>query len=139
MRLIGFNFKKINIERFENYQGKLNITTNIDVSSIEKTETGSFGLKDEVIAVGFTYFINYEPHFAKIEFQGNILLYMEPKQSKELLKSWRDRKIPEDIKIALFNTILSKSNIKALELEDELNLPFHLQLPKFSKPEEDKN
>ena len=137
MRLIGFNFTKINIEKLENSQGKLNITTNIDILSIEKTDTGSFELKDDVLAVEFVYFINYEPNFAKIEFKGNILLYMEPKQAKELLKSWKDKKLPDDVRISLFNIILSKSNIKALELENELNLPLHLPMPKLSKPKEE--
>jgi len=137
MRLIGFNFTKINIERLENSKEKLNITTNINIVSIEKTDTGSFELKDDVLAVEFTYFINYEPNFAKIEFKGNILLYMEPKQSKELLKSWEKKELPDDIRVSLFNIILSKSNIKALQLEDELNLPLHLPMPKLSKPKEE--
>jgi hypothetical protein len=32
----------------------------------------------------------------------------------------------------MFNIVLKKSTIKALELEDELNLPYHIPIPKVS-------
>ena len=133
MRVLGFNFTKISIEKLENSNEKLNITTNVEFSSIEKAGSGPLELKEDVIVVGFTYFINYEPNFAKVEFKGNILLYMEPKQTKEMLKSWKDKQISDDIRIFLFNVILNKANVKAIQLEDELNLPFHLPMPRLSK------
>ena len=135
---MGFNFTKVSIERLENSQGKINVNTNIDITSIEKADTGSFELKDDVLAVGFVYIINYEPNFAKIEFKGNILLYIEPKQAKELLKEWKDKKLSDDIRVFLFNLVLQKSNIKALELEEELNLPLHIPLPQLSRQNKEK-
>ena len=51
------------------------------------------------------------------------------KKIKEILKQWKNKKISEDFKIPLFNLILRKSNVKTLELEEEMGLPLHIPLP----------
>lgn len=134
MKLVSFNFDKINVERIANINEKLKIDTNIDISSIAKAESSLFNKGDEeLIQVKFNYSINYKPDFAKIEFEGNLFIILTSKEAKELLKTWEGKEIPEDIRLFLFNIILMKSNIKALQFEDEFNLPNHIPLPRFSK------
>jgi len=53
--------------------------------------------------------------------------------AKEVLKGWKDKETTDDFRIFLFNIILRKSNIKALQLEDELALPPHIPLPSLNK------
>ena len=54
----------------------------------------------------------------------------DPKKIKELLSSWeKDKKIPNSVMPAIFNTILAKCNVKALTLSQEINLPPHIRLP----------
>ena len=133
MRLVSFNFTKINVERLVDTNEKIKISTNIDLSDIIKGEVDLINSKEDLIHVKFKYFINYEPNYAKILLEGNLFITLPPKDSKELLKQWKDKKIPEDVRIFLFNVILMKSNIKALQFEDEFNLPPHIPLPRFSK------
>jgi hypothetical protein len=135
MRLISFNFNKINVERITETNERIKINTNIDISSIEKPKVDLFNDKEDVIQVKFQYVIDYEPNFAKIEFNGSFFMILDSKDSKELLKKWKDKEIPEDIRLFIFNVILMKSNIKALQFEDEFGFPLHIPLPRFSKEE----
>ena len=133
MKLIGFNFNKINIEKFNDKIENLKINTKINVSEIKNIKSDFFKAKEDLIEVKFVYNINYDPDFAKIELAGNILLAIEPKMAKDILKLWKDKKMSEDFRITLFNIILRKSNLKALQLEEELNLPTHISLPFLKK------
>ena len=42
-------------------------------------------------------------------------------------------KIPEEYKLTIFNIIMKKSNLKAIQLEDEMNLPLHISLPSIKE------
>jgi len=139
MRIIGFNFNKINIEKFSDKIEKLKINTSINVSEIKEMKLDAFKTKEQFIGVKFTYHIDYEPKIAKIELVGNIVFGDEPKITKDILKQWEDKKISEEIKITLFNVILRKSNLRALQLEEELNLPLHVSLPSLRKQENKEN
>lgn len=139
MKLIGFNFNKISIEKFSDNVKNLKIDTKIDVPEIKELKSiDFFKTKEELIGVKFKYDISYDPNFAKIELAGDILLSIEPKIAKDILKQWKNKKISEDFRITLFNIILRKSNLKALQLEDEMNLPLHLPLPTLKKQEDKK-
>ena len=77
MRIIGFNFNKINIEKLNDQVENLKINTKIDVSEIKDIKSDFFKTKEELIEVKFTYEINYDPDFAKIELAGIVLLAIE--------------------------------------------------------------
>lgn len=129
MKLMGFNFTKINIEKISSNFEKLKINTSINIDSIEERKVGSVKSNDIFLDIKFNYLINYDPEIAKIELSGKIILSVEEKLGKEILKDWKDKKLKEEIRLTLFNAILRKSNIKALQLEEYLNLPPHFNLP----------
>jgi len=137
MKIVGFNFNKINIEKLSDKVDNLKINTDIDISEIKEIKSDFFKTKEDIITVKFSYNINYEPNFAKIEFVGNVLLAIESKTTKNILKQWKDKKMSEEFKITLFNIILRKSNLKALQLEDEINLPLHISLPSLKQKEKE--
>ncbi len=135
MRVVGFNFTKISIERLKDSRPTkdLKINTEIDVSELKEIKSDILKTKEELLTAKFTYEINYNPDFAKISLEGRVLITTDPKISKEILKQWKKKKMPEDFRIFLFNVILKKSTLKALDLEEELNLPLHMPLPSFKK------
>lgn len=135
MRLIGFNFEKMNSERFSDSSESLKYNTKIDLSNISTLKSGFIKLKDEILKVSFNYSVSYEPNYAKIELTGNLLISVEPKLAREILRDWQDKKTPEDFRIFLFNVIIRKANIKALQLEDDLGLPPHVPFPSLKKQE----
>jgi len=128
MKLMGFNFNKINVEKKGERPADLKVSTNIDVSEITIVK-GAIKTKDELVAVKFSYEVSYNPDHAKVELGGAIVLGLEPKLAKQVIKEWKDKKMPAEFQTPLFNLILAKSTVKALELESELNLPFHMPLP----------
>lgn len=136
MKFIGFNFTKISVEKFKEKENisvnNIKISTNIDISNIDNLKSDFLKGKEEIIGIDFTYLVDYKPNFAKLELSGNVLLALDPKSAKDMIKQWKNKKISDEIKIPLFNVILKKSNIKALQLEDEMNLPLHIPLPKVS-------
>ena len=135
MRVIGFNFTKINIERLKDTGpvGELKIGTQIDVPELKEIRSDILKTKEEILTAKFIYRVNYDPGFAKVELEGRILIALDPKIAKEVLKQWKKKKMPEDFRIPLFNVILKKSSLKALDLEEELNLPLHMPMPSFKK------
>lgn len=133
MKLLAFNLKKVNAEKFSTKVENLKINTHIDVSSIEEIKSDIFKFKEEALSISFSFKIEYEPSYASIEIGGILLLSVDSKISKEVLKQWKDKQIPDDFKMPLFNLILQKSSIRAIQLEEELNLPLHFQLPSLIK------
>ena len=139
MRPIGFNFEKINIEKLSDKAENIKINTKIDISDIKEIKSTLFKTKEGIVKVKFIYDINYDPGFAKVEFEGNVLFSLESKEAKDLVNQWKKKKISEDFRTDLFNFILRKSNLKALQLEDEMNLPLHIPMPSLKKQENNEN
>ncbi len=135
MKLLGFNFTKIQVEKFKERVDGLKIGTRIDVSDISEAKTTILKTKDEILAIKFTYGLDYEPSMAKLDLEGNLIISLESKKARDILKEWKDKKIPEEFKINIFNIILRKSSLKALQLEEEMNLPIHMQLPSLKANE----
>ena len=137
MKLLGFNLTRINAEKDEKNKSikGLKVKNNIDLTNISEVKNNLLKTKEDLVAVYFKYSIIYEPNFAKLNFEGNLLISLESKNAKKLIKDWKEneKKIQEEIKIDIFNFILRKINLKALNLEEELNLPLHVSLPRIDK------
>jgi len=138
MRIISFNFTKSSVEKLSDAFKDLKINTNIHVSEIKGVKQDIFKSKEEFLGINFEFNIDYAPEIAKIEFKGKVLIGVEQKKAKDILKQWEEKKIEEGLKLLIFNVILRKSNIKALQLEDEMNLPPHINLPSVRKQEDSK-
>ena len=87
-----------------------------------------------IIKVKFSYIIDYSPDIAKVELNGELLLAVEKTLSKGILEAWKEKKMTDDFRLMLFNLILRKSTVKALELEEEMNLPLHIPPPTLKRP-----
>ena len=132
MVVIGFNLRRILVDRKKNISGKISVRTNIDVKEITKEKIEM--IKDkEVLSFDFEFLINYDPEVAKLSFEGNVLIALDSKEAKEILNKWKKKELPEEVRINLFNTILSRCSIEALSMEEKMGLPTHFPLPKFTK------
>lgn len=142
MAVIGFNLKKILVERKGLVRGSVKVSTNMNITDIKKEETKMIAGKD-VLGINFDFVIFYKStaekenlkEIAKVSFEGTVLYIVDPKETNGILESWKKKEISEDIKLSVLNTILVKCNVKALVLEEDLGLPPHLPLPKFKKGE----
>lgn len=134
MKIIGFNFTKVSIEKKEKQEGKLEVKQNINIEDIIKDKINISD--EEVLKVSFGFNVDYSPNFANLELKGVILLIPGKEDSKKILKEWKDKKMEGNFKIQLFNFIIHKCNLKALTLEDELGLPLHVPMPRLNPEKE---
>ncbi len=136
MRVIGFNFTKISIEKLKEITEIPKVKTEINIPEIKGVKSIVLKTKEEIIEAKFEYIVNYEPESAKINIEGRALLSVDPKIARDILKQWKKKKMPEEFRMLLFNVVLRKSALKALLLEDELNLPLHTPLPSLRRAKE---
>lgn len=133
MKLVGFNFTKISVEKTGDSYKNLKLNTKIDISKIDTVDSPFFNGEEDLIKVKFLYTIEYNPNIAKIELGGDILLGVEKTLSKGIIEAWKEKKISEEFRILIFNLILKKANVKALELEEQIGLPLHIPMPSLKK------
>ena len=125
MRVIGFNFKKISIEKFKEINNSLKINLDINIIDIKKTKIDLFK-NQEIFSFDYEYKINYEPDFAILNFLGSLHIIIDDKElSKNIELDWKSKDINIKQKININNIILSRCNLKALQLEEEAGLPLH--------------
>ncbi len=132
MTVIGFTFSKISIERKAAIPQKVEIKSKINVKNISKHDVKLVTGKD-TLKFDFTYKLEYAPDLAHVNFEGHLLVVLEPAKAEEVAKEWKKSKqLDEKIKFAAYNAIFHKCNVKAFELEEDFNLPLHLRLPEIS-------
>ncbi|MBI2650124.1 hypothetical protein HYX04_02295 [Candidatus Woesearchaeota archaeon] len=129
--IVGFGFTKLSAEKKEAAKGKIDINNNVSIKDI-KEDSLSLGKDNQnVLKFIFEFTSKYEPSVGNILFEGELLYMEESKKAKEILNSWKkDKKMPKEIMAGLLNTILTKCNVQALILSQEVNLPPPIPLPK---------
>jgi len=139
MKIIGFSIKKISAERKSDIKGKLEIKSGLNIDDISKDE---ISISDKpALKFDFTFSVDYNPDIAKIEIKGTIIALDEKEENKEILKNWKKKKFDHPVKLLLFNFIMDKCNLKSIQLEEELGIPFHIPFPKLAaqKPQDNQN
>lgn len=130
------NITKISGERKNIIKGKIDVKQNIDIKDIEKQD---IAISDKPgLKVEFEYSIKYEPKVADVEIKGSILVLDDKNESKDILKDWKKKKINPIFKIPVYNYIIEKVSLKAINMEDELALPLHQPFPKIAPKPVDK-
>ena len=132
MPIVGFGFDKINIEKKEQFTKEDKINNNIRVESLKEFKIKTSDKEEsDAILMTFEFGLDYGKA-GNLELKGHIIFYDNEEKVKELLESWtKNKKLPPDFGTYIFNFIMLKSNVKALELEEEVGLPLHLKLPRF--------
>ena len=129
--IVGFGFTKLSAQKGESMQGKIDINNNVSIKDL-KEDNLAFGKdKQNVLKFIFEFTSKYEPNVGTIVFEGELLYMEDPKKAKEILTSWKkDKQLPKELMASLLNTILTKCNVQALILSQQVNLPPPIPLPK---------
>ena len=139
--IVGFGFTKLSAERNEPAKGKIDINNNVSIKDVQED---NFCLgKDKqqnVLRFIFEFTSKYELNVGTILFEGELLYMEEPKNVKEIIASWKkDKKVPKELMAGLLNTVLTKCNIQALILSQEVNLPAPIPMPKVQINQQEQN
>jgi len=143
MRIIGFNFTKVSAEKPKEFKLGSKINTNIGFLDIEKEESGIVKEESEVLRVSFNFSVTYtdaekqekDTNRGEVSLTGFIILMATKEESKILFDSWKKKELPATFKVPIFNLILKKCSVRALQLEEELGLPLHIMLPQLKAGE----
>jgi len=141
MPIIGIGLTKISAERTAMMPQKLNITNNVSLINVDKHDLSFGASKQEGVKCNFEFASKYEPDFALIKMNGEIILMEDPKKVKTIIEMWKkDKTIPPDTMTQVLGAALSKCSIQSIILSQDLNLPSPVPLPKIDvKPEESKD
>jgi hypothetical protein len=131
MNLMGFNFSRISVEKTNKKSEDMKISANVKLEDIKEVKANSLKTKESILGVLFSYTVKYG-EVANIDLAGSIVLSIDQKLSKKVLKEWKEKKIADEFRIPVLNLVLAKSNVKALQLEEEMNLPYHLPMPRVN-------
>ena len=141
--IVGFGFTKLIAEKGEIAKGKIDINNNVSIKDVQEDDFSLGKDKQQnVLRFIFDFTSNYEPNIGKILFEGELLYMEEPKKAKEILNDWKkNKKLPKELMGMLLNTVLTKCNVQALILSQQVNLPPPIPLPKvqMSSPAENKD
>jgi hypothetical protein len=130
MKIIGFSITSILAERKEELKGQVNINSNLNVDKI--TEEKLPFMPQAGIKFEYVYSIDYLPNIASVKIKGTVLALIEEKTTDDVIKNWNKKDFDSTLKLNLYNFILSKCNLKAINLEDDLTLPSHIPFPQLS-------
>jgi|TARA_B100001971_G_C18239404_1_gene569678 hypothetical protein len=131
MTILGFNFTKIDVQRKEAIKGKLNIKNNVSIKDVQEVDLPVGKEKQKVLKFMFEFVSDYEPKAGAILLGGDLMYMEELKKINKILAEWKKEKsIPKEVMTPLLNTILTRCNIQALILSQQVNLPPPIPLPK---------
>jgi hypothetical protein len=136
-KLLSVQFDKILVEKNPSFKDKLpEITSNIDIKNIEKEKVSL--IDKEPLKVEFIFSLKFGD-LGKLEMGGRVLFLLDKESEESALKEWKSKKLPENLRLIILNLILQKSTLKALQLEEEIGLPFHIQLPRLQIQKSDES
>ncbi len=128
MPVVGFNYTKILVERTAKLDPKDKIANSVNLIEIEE-EKMPFSEGKGLLSIHFQFDIAYGKA-GKMSLQGLLLYLDNPDKTKKILDDWKkDRKLSQELSTEVFNSVLFKCNIKALQLAEDVNLPAHFRIP----------
>ncbi len=131
MAIVALNFTKITAEKLKGTKGKINISNNVSITEVEKTKLSLGNKSQEGLKLTFMFSSKYEPKLGSIDLLGNLIYLEEQTKIEEILAGWKkEKKLPKDVMKETLNAILSRSNIQALLLSREINMPPPVPMPK---------
>jgi hypothetical protein len=133
MTIIANNFTKIIVEKKGSAKGKISISNNVSIDSVEKTELAVGSSKQSALKFKFEFVSKYEPKVGEIILDGELLFLEKPEKVTAIAEEWKkSKKVPKEVMAPLLNSILTKCNIEALLLSREISLPPPVQLPRVT-------
>ena len=141
MKIIGFSVEEIHAKKSADIP-RASINTDVVFTDVDKAKLDV--LKDsECLKISFKFTVVYKDPNSKdtesknqIRFEGSLLLALSKDDSKEFLKAWKTKELPKDKVIPLYNYILKRCSVRALQLEEEVGLQPHIPFPQIRPNQE---
>ena len=129
MPIVGFGYEKISVERKETTK-QVEITNNVNFTSLKETKMKIGNEEKPAVKANFDYSVDYQ-EAGKLQMIGYVVFYDTEAKVKEYLDLWKkQQKLATEFGAHLYNFIIAKASIRALQLEEDLSLPLHITLPR---------
>ncbi len=139
MVIVAFNFSKINVEKKSSIEGKININNNVVIKDVVESDLSLGTEKQKAVKFMFEFTSKYEPDYASIYLGGDITTIEDSQKAKKIVEDWKKNgKVEKALMENILNSILTKCNIQALILSQDVNLPSPIPLPKVRQEPEAK-
>ena len=126
MPIVGFSFDKIAVEKKNPIKGKVTVSSDIKLSSVEESK---LSIDKPCLKIDFEFFVKYDPSIGNVSLGGHIFYLESPDKIKNIVKEWKSsKKLPDGMSLEVLNTILTKCNIESLVLAEKINLPPQIPL-----------
>jgi len=129
MPTIGFNFTKLLVEKKKSNYKNINVKSNLSIQDIKDVKSDI--INKPTVVFEFDFNVDYEPDIASIQLKGSLLYSTTEELHKKIIDGWGKKKVIDEIKEYIFNSVLTRCNVKSLQLEEEFSLPYHIPLPKY--------
>ncbi len=128
--IVGFNINSIKARtNTDNVNREISVNSAPVILDVERRDVDE--LKD-ILAIKFTFKVEYTPDAGEIKIEGDVLYKAE--NSKDILKKWKDTKsLPSDTAVEVLNGIFRGCLIKAVSLSGDLRLPPPVRFPIVAK------
>ena len=124
--------EKLNDRLFKQYCDLVYQEAGINLTEVSKDKIKVFKDKDN-LRICFDYHLEYTPKLATINMSGVLLFAVDSSKSDQIISSFKkNKKLDKELQILIYNIIFQKCNIKALQLEEQIGLPPHLQMPRIT-------
>lgn len=133
MPVVGLQFNKIIVEKLSPVKGKVTVNNNVAITDVEQADVSIGASKQSALKFHFDFTANYEPKIATMLLTGTLTFFETPEKAKDIVAAWKkDKNVPKDVMGSVLNTILARSNVEAMVLSREVNLPPPIPLPKVN-------
>ncbi len=139
MSILNFGFTKILVEKYTSATKQIKIQSGMNILDVSESEMIK-DAKQKAFVVKFAFEIKYEPGVAVINLEGDLIFLAGEEVSKKVAEAWsKNKSLPKDIALNVFNRILHNCNVESLILSKEMNLPAPIQLPKVRAQQADES
>jgi hypothetical protein len=133
MPVVGLSFDKILVEKHSPVKGKVTVNNNVAIQDVEQSDVSIGASKQSALKFRFEFTANYEPKIATMILNGTLTFFETSEKAAEIVKTWKkDKNVPKEVMGSVLNTILARSNVEAMVLSREVNLPPPIPLPKVN-------
>lgn len=137
MAVISFSFTSIKAEHTKAEGGKIKVSNNVQITSVEPSDINFADTTKSGVKFEFEYKSSFEPKLGKIELKGNLIFLHDADKVKSVLEVWKkDKKVIPDVASEVINNVLNRSNVQALIMARDVNLPSPVPMPKMRVDEQ---
>ncbi len=141
MKIVGYSVEEIHAKKAIDIP-RASISTDVIFTEIDKAKLDVLK-ESECLKASFKFSVIYKDPNNKdaeskneLKFSGSLLLSVSKEDAKEFLKSWKAKELPKDKLIPLYNYILKRCSVRALQLEEEMGLQPHIPFPQVRANQE---